>query len=114
MVTSPPGPPEDSEPLSSEAVQLLVRAYEELMALLPAERNCDEFIELGRASHAGAYSARAVLTRYGTQKILDKIAWSTRTLRATGHFAAASRADALADLIRSWERRAVRRNSRPG
>lgn len=47
--------------LTVAEIDLLAQAYTLLMAHLPAERNSDEFIELGRAVYAGAPSARNVI-----------------------------------------------------
>lgn len=109
------GPPAGgSGPLRDDEFQLLVEVYDELMALLPAERNCNEFIELGRARFAGPASTRAVLKRYGCGLISTKLLRSAGVLRSTGHFSVAARTEALSAIISAWERRAVRRNSRPG
>lgn len=92
--------------LSFAEVDLLTQAYTLVMAHLPAERNCDEFIELGRAVYAGAPSARNVIRRFGVAAMAEKLRTSAHTLRSTGHFADAGVVEALADAIITWSRRA--------
>lgn len=109
----PAGAGDDEDPLSAEDVALLGEAYAALMAALPAERNSDAFIELGRALHGGPHSAKRVVKRFGVREMREKLAQSARTLRYTGHFAEASLADALAQLITAWERRVSPRKPPP-
>lgn len=88
-------------------------AYYALMAALPAERNSDAFIELGRAVHAGPHSAKRIVKRFGVRDVLEKLAQVARTLRGTGHFAEASQAESLAQMIAVWERRVSPRKPPP-
>lgn len=92
--------------LSLAELDLLTQVYTLLMAHLPAGRNSDEFIELGRAVHAGATSARSVIRRYGVATMAEKLRLSAQTLRGTGYFADAVQVETLADNMISWSRRA--------
>lgn len=109
----PAGAGDDEDPLSAEDVALLGEAYSALMAALPAERNADAFIELGRAVHAGPHSAKRIVKRFGVREMREKLGEVARTLRATGHFAEASQADSLAQMIAVWERRVSPRKPPP-
>lgn len=100
--------------MSEADFALLTSVYAALMARLPAQRDCAEFIELGRAVQAGPVSAIAILKRFGLAATVAKLDESVVALRATGHFTQAALTAALSAIVASWDRRTVgRRPSGP-
>lgn len=106
-------PGEDLDPpLTEEEAKLLGDAYARLTSLLPAERDADENIELGRAVYAGAANARRVLRRFGYARLRDWLTRLVAELRATGFFEDAAVLRQLAVAMRRWESGVPERRSK--
>lgn len=111
MLTSP-GDDRDP-PLTEEEAKLLGDAYARLTSLLPAERDSDENIELGRAVYAGAANAQRVLRRFGYARLRTWLTGLVAELRATGFFEDAAVLRQLAAATRRWEAEVPERRSKP-